>query len=71
MRDVVRYNEAFKLRPVEDAANGKYRSLDEARRGNGIRGLDCEQVDKAVWAGGYIAYKPLCGLPLLDVPRRT
>jgi transposase-like protein len=38
MRDVVRYSEAFKLRLVEDVANGKYASLDEARRRNGIRG---------------------------------
>ncbi|MDR1147479.1 MAG: transposase [Spirochaetaceae bacterium] len=38
MKDVVRYSEAFKLRLVEDVANGKYPSLDEARRGNGIRG---------------------------------
>jgi hypothetical protein len=32
MRDVVRYSEAFKLRLVEDAAGGKYKSLDEAGR---------------------------------------
>jgi transposase-like protein len=38
MRDVVRYSEAFKLRLVEDVAGGKYKSLDEARRRNGIRG---------------------------------
>jgi transposase-like protein len=38
MKDVVRYSEAFKLRLVEDVANGKYQSLDEARRRNGIRG---------------------------------
>ncbi|MDR2210615.1 MAG: hypothetical protein LBO65_03995 [Spirochaetaceae bacterium] len=38
MRDVVRYGEAFKLRLVEDAAAGKYTSLEEARRRNGIRG---------------------------------
>jgi transposase-like protein len=38
MRDVVRYSEAFKLRLVEDVASGKYASLDEARRRNGIRG---------------------------------
>jgi transposase-like protein len=38
MREVVRYSEAFKLRLVEDVANGKYKSLDEARRRNGIRG---------------------------------
>jgi transposase-like protein len=35
---VVRYSEAFKLRLVEDIAAGKYTSLDEARRRNGIRG---------------------------------
>ncbi|MDR2095961.1 MAG: transposase [Treponema sp.] len=38
MRDVVRYSEAFKLRLVEDVAGGKYKSLDEARHRNGIRG---------------------------------
>jgi transposase-like protein len=38
MRDVVRYSEAFKLRLVDDVASGKYKSLDEARRRNGIRG---------------------------------
>jgi transposase-like protein len=38
MKDVVRYSEAFKLRLMEDVANGKYRSLDEAKRRNGIRG---------------------------------
>jgi transposase-like protein len=38
MRDVVRYSEAFKLRLVEDVASGKYKSLEEARRRNGIRG---------------------------------
>jgi hypothetical protein len=38
MKEVVRYSEAFKLRPVEDIAAGKYKSLDEARRRNGIRG---------------------------------
>jgi transposase-like protein len=38
MRKVVRYSEAFKLRLVEDMANGKYKSLDEALRRNGIRG---------------------------------
>ncbi|MDR2433597.1 MAG: transposase [Treponema sp.] len=37
MRDVVRYSEAFKLRLVEDMASGKYKSLDEAKRRNGIR----------------------------------
>jgi transposase-like protein len=38
MRDVVRYSEAFKLRLAGDVANGKYPSLDEASRRNGIRG---------------------------------
>jgi transposase-like protein len=38
MRNVVRYSEAFKLRLVEDVADGKYKSLDEAGRRNGIRG---------------------------------
>jgi hypothetical protein len=38
MREVVRYSEAFKLRLVEDMANGKYQSLDEAWWRNGIRG---------------------------------
>jgi transposase-like protein len=38
MNNVVRYSEAFKLRLVEDVANGKYQSLDEAMRRNGIRG---------------------------------
>jgi transposase-like protein len=38
MRTVVRYSEAFKLRLVEDVAGGKYKSLDEAGRRNGIRG---------------------------------
>jgi transposase-like protein len=32
MRDVVRYSEAFKLRLVEDVANGKYTSRNEAGR---------------------------------------
>jgi transposase-like protein len=39
MKEVVRYSEAFKLRLVEDVANGKYKSFDEARRRNGIRGV--------------------------------
>jgi transposase-like protein len=38
MKEVVRYSEAFKLRLVEDVAAGKYASLEEARRRNGIRG---------------------------------
>jgi transposase-like protein len=38
MREVVRYSEAFKLRLVEDIAAGKYKSLYEAIRRNGIRG---------------------------------
>jgi hypothetical protein len=33
MRDAPRYSEAFKLRPVEDVAGGKYASLDEAGHG--------------------------------------
>ena len=37
MRDVIRYSEAFKLRVVEDVASGKYKSLNEALRKNGIR----------------------------------
>jgi transposase-like protein len=37
-KDVIRYSEAFKLRLVEEAASGKYRSLDEAGRRNGICG---------------------------------
>jgi transposase-like protein len=35
---VVRYSEAFKVRLMEDVASGKYQSLEEARRRNGIRG---------------------------------
>ncbi|MDR1216192.1 MAG: transposase [Treponema sp.] len=38
MRDVLRYSEAFKRRLVEDVGNGKYQSLNEAKRRNGIRG---------------------------------
>jgi transposase-like protein len=38
MRDVIRYSRAFKLRLVEDVAGGKYQSIEEARRRNGIRG---------------------------------
>jgi transposase len=49
MKDVVRYSEAFKLRLVEDAANGKYQSLDEAGRRNGIRG--CSTLSK--WIKQY------------------
>jgi transposase-like protein len=37
MRNVRRYSEAFKLRVVEDVARGKYGSLNEAVRRNGIR----------------------------------
>jgi transposase-like protein len=37
MKEVIRYSEAFKLRLVEDVANGKYASIEEARRRNGIR----------------------------------
>jgi hypothetical protein len=38
MRNVVRYSEAFKPRLAEDMAGGKYKSLDETGRRNGIRG---------------------------------
>jgi transposase-like protein len=38
MKDVIRYSEAFKVRLVEEVAAGKYRSLNEAGRRNGIRG---------------------------------
>jgi transposase-like protein len=38
MKEVVRYSEAFKLRLVEEVAAGKYASLEEARRRNGIHG---------------------------------
>jgi transposase-like protein len=38
MKGVVRYSETFKLRLAEEAASGKYRSLDEAGRRNGVRG---------------------------------
>jgi transposase-like protein len=38
MRNVIRYSEAFKLRVVEDVVGGKYASLNEALRRNGIRG---------------------------------
>jgi transposase-like protein len=38
MRDVIRYSEAFKLRLADDIGSGKYKSLEEARRRNGIRG---------------------------------
>jgi transposase-like protein len=38
MKDVIQYSEAFKLRLVEDIALGKYASIEEARRRNGIRG---------------------------------
>jgi transposase-like protein len=46
---VVRYSEAFKLRLVEDVAGGKYTSLDEASRRNGIRG--CSTLSK--WLKKY------------------
>ncbi|MDR1654637.1 MAG: transposase, partial [Treponema sp.] len=49
MRDVVRYSEAFKLRLVKDVADGKYQSLEEARRRNGIRG--CSTLSK--WLKRY------------------
>ncbi|MDR3355944.1 MAG: hypothetical protein LBO04_02025 [Spirochaetaceae bacterium] len=38
MREVIRYSEAFKFRLAGDVASGKYASLDEAGRRNGIRG---------------------------------
>ncbi|MDR3356048.1 MAG: transposase [Spirochaetaceae bacterium] len=38
MSEVVRYSEAFKLRLAGDVASGKYASLDESKRRNGIRG---------------------------------
>jgi transposase-like protein len=38
MGDVIRYGEAFKLRLAEDIGSGKYKSLEEALRRNGIRG---------------------------------
>jgi transposase-like protein len=45
----IRYREAFKLRLVEDVAAGKYRSLNEASRRNGIRG--CATLGK--WMKQY------------------
>ncbi|MDR0383542.1 MAG: hypothetical protein LBH50_06100, partial [Spirochaetaceae bacterium] len=39
MKEAVRYGEAFKLRFVEDIAGGKYTSVEEARRKNGISGF--------------------------------
>jgi transposase-like protein len=38
MGEVIRYSDAFTLRLVEDVANGKYKSLDEARHRNEIHG---------------------------------
>jgi transposase-like protein len=49
VKEVVRYSEAFKLRLVEDIAVGKYTSIEEARRKNGIRG--CSTVSK--WIKRY------------------
>jgi transposase-like protein len=49
MRNVVRYSEAFKLRLVEDVAGGKYKSLDEAGRRNGI----CGSATLARWIKQY------------------
>jgi transposase-like protein len=40
MKEVVVYSEAFKLGVVEKVAQGKYASLGEARRRNGIRGSE-------------------------------
>jgi transposase-like protein len=51
MRDVVRYSEAFKQRLVEDVAGGKYKSLNEASRRNGIRG--CATVSKWIKQYGW------------------
>jgi transposase-like protein len=39
VKEVVRYSEAFKLRLVEDIAVGKYTSIEEERRRNGIGGF--------------------------------
>jgi hypothetical protein len=36
MREVVRYSEAFKLRLMEDMANGKYTSLVKPGGGTGL-----------------------------------
>jgi transposase-like protein len=49
MKDVIRYSEAFKVRLVEEVASGKYRSLNEASRRNGIRG--CATLGK--WIKQY------------------
>jgi transposase-like protein len=38
MGAVIRYSEAFKRKLVEDVATGKYGSIKEARRRNGVRG---------------------------------
>jgi transposase-like protein len=40
MKEVIRYSEAFKIRLVEDVGLGKYASLGEARRRNGIHGSE-------------------------------
>jgi transposase-like protein len=49
MKDAIRYSEAFKLRLVEEVAAGKYKSLNEASRRNGIRG--CATLGK--WIKQY------------------
>jgi transposase-like protein len=46
MRDAVRYSETFKLRLVEEMSSGKYRSLNEASRRNGICG--CATLSKRI-----------------------
>jgi transposase-like protein len=46
MRDATRYSGAFKLRLAEEAASGKYKSLNEASRRNGIRG--CATLKKRI-----------------------
>jgi transposase-like protein len=46
MRDVIRYSEAFKLRLAEDVVSGKYKSLNEAGRRNGISG--CATLRKRI-----------------------
>jgi hypothetical protein len=64
MRNVPRYRDAFKLRVVEDAAGGKYASLNEAlRRRDRLPNL----VPGTVSASGtglgrskIFDYKPLC-----------
>jgi transposase-like protein len=59
MRDVIRYSEAFKARLVEEVAGGKYRSLDEAGRRNGIRG--CATLDRRIKQYGRAETVPYPG----------